>query len=148
MRAKKTIIKEWFPWRGGGGGKPGRQSLEVIRCCQDSGKGDVKLFRCWKWIAGSDSLQREKLEERTKRGGWRKRKKRRRRMRGGVVEMRVAAPFFTADKNICWDINLKLRSSLPLLPRHPSSFRTNNHLGTPPLLPLPPPPTHMHTPHP
>lgn len=50
----------------------------------------------------------------------------------GAVEMRAAAPFFTADKNICWDINLELRSSLPLLPHHPSSFRTNHHLGTPP----------------
>lgn len=27
---------------------------------------------------------------------------------GGAVEMRVAAPFFTGDKNICWDINLEL----------------------------------------
>lgn len=50
------------------------------------------------------------------------------------VEMRVAAPFFTADKNICWDINLELQSSLPLLPCHPSSFRANHHLGTPPHL--------------
>lgn len=48
--------------------------------------------------------------------------------------MRVAAPFFTTDKNICWDINLELQSSLPLLPHHPSSFRTNHHLGTPPSL--------------
>lgn len=40
----------------------------------------------------------------------------------GAMEMRVAAPFFTEDKNIFWDINLELQSSLPLLPRHPSSF--------------------------
>lgn len=31
-------------------------------------------------------------------------------------------PFFTADKNICLDINLVLHSSLPLLACHPSSF--------------------------
>ena len=67
---------------------------------------------------------------------------------GGVVEMRVAAPFFTADKNICRDINLKLRSSLPLLPHHPSSFRTNHHLGTSPHSPSRTSPCnhpHMHT---
>lgn len=58
------------------------------------------------------------------------------------VEMRVAAPFFTADKNICWDINLKVQSSLPLLPCHPSSFRANHHLGTPPHLYAAP---HPHT---
>lgn len=64
--------------------------------------GSRKLrFECWKWIAGCDSLWREKSEERPRmgeEGGG----------AGGAVEMRVAAPFFTGDKNICWDINLEL----------------------------------------
>lgn len=46
---------------------------------------------------------------------------------GGTVIRVSAVPFFTADKNICLDINLELRSSLPLLPRHPSSFPPRHH---------------------
>lgn len=91
-------------------------------------------FSCWKWIAGPGSLRGEESSKRNERRRWRT---------GGAVEMRVAAPFFTADKNICRDINLELRSSLPPLPHHPSSFRTNHHLGTPPLYHHPP--THKHT---
>lgn len=45
--------------------------------------------------------------------------------------MRVTAPFFTGDKNIWRDINLEPPSSLPLLPRHPSSFPANRLPGTP-----------------
>lgn len=110
---------------------------KVISCCQDTGEWEVKLWvlemDCRVWFTAE-------REERPKRG--------REEGRRGPVEMRVAAPFFTADKNICWDINLKLRSSLPLLPHHPSSFRTNHHLGTPPPSPLPRATTHTHAPLP
>lgn len=50
---------------------------------------------------------------------------------GPAAEMRVAAPFFTGDKNIWRDINLEPPSSLPLLPHHPSSFPANRLPGTP-----------------
>lgn len=52
-----------------------------------------------KWIAGRDSLQREKLGERPTRGG--------REERGGSGGDESCGTFFTADKNICWDINLE-----------------------------------------
>lgn len=76
-------------------------------------------------IHGQREGEREREREAragTKGRGRRGRGWRRRRGGGGAMEMRVAAPFFTGDKNIFWDINLELRSSLPLLPRHPSSF--------------------------
>lgn len=98
----------------------------MIMCCQNTGERELK-HGCWKWIAGCDSLQSERRDQK----------------RGREVEMSVAAPFFTADKNICWDINLELQSSLPLLPHHPSSFHTNTWALHPPS--SPPPRSHPHT---
>lgn len=88
------------------------------------------------WIAAFDSLQSGKATEgrgsrEVRKGGGERSKRREEREEEGVVEMRVAAPFFTADKNICLDINLERRSSLPPLPHHPSYFRE----PTTPLLP-------------
>lgn len=43
--------------------------------------------------------------------------------------------FFTADKNICLDINLVLCGSLPLLAHHPSSFSASDTQLTPQINP-------------
>ena len=67
--------------------------------------------------------------------------------RGDAVEMKVVAPFFTADKHICLDINLDPRGSLPLLDHHPSSFHTDSGSTPSPPHTLPhthPPHTHAH----
>lgn len=92
----------------------------VIRCCQDTGGAGSKALGVGNGLQGVIHC-RERSPKRDQRGG----------VERSGVEMRVAAPFFTADKNICWDINLELWSSLLLLPHHPSSFRTNHHLSTP-----------------
>lgn len=155
--AKDAIKDEWcwaiiwkrFLWQRGNETQVYNVSRKASRMERWSGAvrvpGSGKYsFECWKWIAGRDSLQGGgpggETEEEEGEGG-----------REDVVgevrwveEMRVAAPFFTADKNICWDINLELRSSLPLLPHHPSSFCANYYLGTCTSL-LHPATTHTHT---
>lgn len=90
----------------------------VITHCQNKRKAGSKALDAENGLQSVIHCRGEEPKERRKEGG------------GGRVEMRVAAPFFTPDKNICWDINLELESSPSLLPHHPSSFWTNLHLAT------------------
>lgn len=69
----------------------------VIRCCQDTGGAGSKALGVGNGLQGVIHC-RERSPKRDQRGG----------VERSGVEMRVAAPFFTADKNICWDINLEL----------------------------------------
>ena len=94
----------------------------MIRCCHGSREREVKLWVLGNGLRGKIHC-RGRSPRRDRRWG--------RRERGGSGGDESCGTFFTADKNICWDINLEPWSSLPLLPHHPSSFRANHHLGTP-----------------
>lgn len=89
-----------------------------------------------KWIAGRDSLQREKLGERPTRGG--------REERGGVVEMRVAAHFSQQTKTFAGISIWSHEAVFPSCPiiHHLSVLTTTWALHTPP----PPHPHPLHNP--
>ena len=97
-----------------------RVARAVIRSCQGTGEWKVSL-----WVVEMDCrlpfTDRERGLQKDQ-GEGEERKGLEEEERWGAMAMRVAAPFFTGDKNIFWDINLEPQSSLPLLPRHPSSF--------------------------